>query len=305
MDTTAMTGTWGPHEDWDVLMGEMKAAGGPLSDPEQIEELFRYDGTIIDFIRGSDGTVWLRFVHDEGDGPKEGQASDMLIATHHLLLDDMETARATLNDGWLPTVETYRLARTIVAERLRYVLEDRQSRECRGERRVVTFEQAMEDDPIYRQIRPDGTLVFGPFTDPDAPFAGDDRHLYRYPVPMDRVVAHFDGPRNWIGRFEDGPAEIHLIVCVDDEEKTFAQHRLSFRSDQEAAMLDTLAAGQAPTMDTYRLADRIVRERIVHVEAGWTITVQKVTTDDPDFEKPSFESVVEHDTKWPDFARRA
>lgn len=305
MSHSIIEGSWGPNNDSQALYAEVDQAGGDLSNLGQIEELFRYDGTLIDLMNGSNGTKWLRYIYDEGKRPDPGIRNFMSTATHYLLLPDIEAARSTLHDDNLPTVETYRLATAIIRESSSYILDNRVSSEHTLKREIISFEQAMDDSAIYPQLRPGKAMLFGPFEDAFAPFAGDDRHLYRYPVPSDRVLATFDCDRNWIGRFDDGPDEFHLIVCVKDDESGYIQHRLTFHNKLERAVLDTLAAAQAPTMDTYRLAHEITQETILETKDGPTITVIPISIDDPEFIRPSYENVAAHDAEWPQYARRA
>jgi len=296
---------WGPHAEWDDLMADMRTGDDPLARTEQIEELMRYDGVMIDLRRSHDGSVWLSYTYDDGDRPREGVAVDMLYATHALRVGDVEAMRATLNEGYLPTEESYRMAETIVAERLTYVLEDGRSRDCRGSRRTITVDEAFADGAIYRQIRPDGRMTFGPFADGRAPLQGEDIDLYRYPVPEDRLLYSFDGPRIWTGTFEGRREEFHLVCSQGEESDHEEQHRLTFPSTMEEEVMATLAWKRVPTMDTYRLATAIHLERLEHRTEGTVLIVKRIGIDDPDFDRPTYENVAAHDAEWPDYAKDA
>lgn len=296
---------WGPFDDWDELMAAMAAGDDSLARTELIEELMRYDGVMIHLRRSHDGSTWLSYTYDDGDRPKEGEATAITYATHSLLVEDVDAMMATLNQGHLPTEESYRLAKTIIGEKLHYVLENKVSRDCRGSRGAISFEQAMQDDAIYRQIRPDGTLTFGPVESAYEALTGDDASLYRYPVPEDQMLYFFDGPRIWIGAFPKREHEFHLVSALGEDAGWLEQHRLTFAADDRTKVMATLAWNRIPTMDTYRLAKDIHKERLEFDGAGDRLIVKRVSIDDSDFERPTYENIASHDAEWPDYATKA
>ena len=304
MNDEATTGTWGPTDDWDALMAMMTSAGGPLADMTQIEELSRYDGIIIELSSAKDGSTWLHYAYDDGDRPVKGAATEIAYASHFLRIRSLDELRGTLNEGWMPTEESYRMADLIVSEKLRYVMTDGVASDCTGERRVVSADEALAQGSIYRQIRPDGSLTFGPFEDGIEELSGEDRLMYRYPVPQQTVLYDFDGPRTWIGTFDDRPDETHLVCCISDETGVWRQHRLTFPTADRDAVLETLAWERAPTMDTYRLAKAIHLETILSEGTSERLVVRAIGHDDPDFVRPTFDTVADHDRAWPDYARR-
>lgn len=299
------TTEWGPFDDWDDLMTAMAAGEDPLARTELIDELMRYDGVMIQLRRSYDGTTWLSYTYDDGDRPKPGEATDIMYATHALLVEDLDAMKATLNDGYLPTEESYRLATRIIGEKLHYVLKNGVSSHCRGSRGTITFDQAMQDGAIYRQIRPDGTMTFGPLKDAYAPLTGEDAQLYRYPVPEDQTLYSFDGPRIWIGTFEGREHEFHLVSSQGEDTDSQEQHRLTFSATRRDEVMATLAWNRIPTMDTYRLATDVHMERLKFDQGVTVLSVKRISIDDPDFERPSYENVAAHDAEWPEHATKA
>jgi hypothetical protein len=290
---------------YDDMWAAAAAAGDPLAGIEQIEELFRHDGTIIDVVKDQTGRIWLRNVVDEDD-PRGDARRRVVVTTHFLAFDSVEAAKATLHDGQVPTRETYESAVEIIEQTISYdtVVGGRSSGHEYVSRKVWR-EKIVEDHLPYVQLKPGRRMVFEPLADFLTLTRGESDGLYRYPVPEDEVVVFHDCVRSWIGRFPDETIQprIHLVACMKDDGPVWVQHRLSFDPEDEAAFRATLAAGQAPTLETYRLAKEIRRETIdaTDVNAG-ILTVEEIDTDSLGDEAPTYRDVAQHDEEWPAFA---
>jgi hypothetical protein len=295
-------------DDYDDLWTKAAEQDDPVSRIEQIEELFRYDMAIVDVVKGHDGRIWLRTLVDE-KGEATTERRRVSFVYHFLLFPDADAAKATLNDGFVPTIESYRKAEAVIVQTVSYdaggdLPSGAHDYACRPIER-----QDIEDELMpYAQLRPGRRMVFGPLEDSTKLSRAESDGLYAYPVPADDVLAVMDHDRNWIGRFDQstilGSGTIHLVACVVDEPGRYVQHRLDFDVKDEAAMRATLAARQAPTMDTYRLAKEIRRETIDHADpAGPMLIVDGIDADDLG-ETPTFESAAEHDEKWPQYAAK-
>lgn len=312
MKQSGAAGRWGPHDDHDEHLAAIAADGGPLAGLESVDTIFRYDGVLVDVLVAADGTHWLRYVFDDGPsrGEDGGLPTRLETRTHWLRTgNDPKPMRGTLHEDGVPTVETYAMAEAIVSEiETGRVWGEIGARENGGfvtERRDVTINQAMAEDPIYAQLRPGRAMSFGPFEDAWEPLKGDDARFHDWPLPKDRVLASMDGDRIWTGRFPNRPGTIHLVVCIGETAEDWVQHRLTFAEKDERAMLDSLASARAPTMQTYRLATSIVKETVTEVTGGQLLKVVPVDIDDPKFDRPTFENVASHDRRWPAFARKA
>jgi hypothetical protein len=309
---TGAAGRWGPHDDHGEHLGAIAADGGPLAKFEHLLEIFRYDGVLVDVIVTPEGVHWLRYIYDDGPPPSgQGGLPDRLEnRTHYLRIGtDAKPMIATMHDGGVPTRESYVMAEAIVSEietgRVWGELGARENGGFVTERRDVSIDEALAEDPIYLQMRPGSSMSFGPFDDAWEPLKGDDARFHDWPLPRDRILTSMDGDRIWVGRFPNRPGEIHLVNCIGETQEDWIQHRLSFAEKDERAMLDSLAAGMAPTMQTYRLANRILKETVSEVTGGQLLLVDEVQVDSPDFDRPTYENVASHDRRWPSFARRA
>lgn len=310
--TTGAAGHWGPHDDHKEHLAAIATSGGPLADLEQMVEVFRYDGVLVDVLVTPEGVHWLRYIYDDGPSasPTGGLPERLESRTHYLRFgSEPESVLATMHDGGVPTLETYRRADAIVSEiETGRVWGEIGARENGGfvtVRRDVSLNQALEEDSIYHQLRPGRSKSFGPFEDAWEPLKGDDARFHDWPLPKDRILTSMDGDRIWLGRFPNRPGEVHLVNCIGESGEEWIQHRLTFDTKDERAVLDSLAAGMAPTMQTYRLAKSVLKETVSEVTGGQLLTVDEVDVNAPGFDRPTFENVAAHDRRWPSFARRA
>jgi hypothetical protein len=290
---------------YDEMWAAAAAAGDPLAGIEQIEELFRYDGCIIDIVKDQTGQIWLRNVVDEDDAGGDG-LRHIVVTTHFLAFDSIEALKATMHNVEIPTREGYENAVEIVEQVISYdtIVSGRSSNHEYASRKVWR-EKIVEDHLPYVQLKPGRRMVFEPLADFMTMTREESDGLYRYPVPEDEVVVFHDCVRSWIGRFPDESFEprIHMVACMKDDGPVWVQHRLSFAPADEAAFRTTLAAGQAPTMDTYRLAKEIHRETIDSTDVNAAIlTVDRIDADSLGDESPTYRDVAQHDEEWPAFA---
>lgn len=292
-------------DTYDGMWDAAAAAGDPLASIEQVEEIFRHDGFIVDIVKDGAESVWLRNTVRNDDPGGEG-ARRVEITTHFLAFPDAETLKATLHDDMAPTIESYETASHIVEQVISYETRNGgPSTEHRYRTEEKVLDRIDEAHLPYRQLRPGRRMTFGPLQDFLSMTAKESAGLYRYPVPQDEIVVHHDCVRAWIGRFPEagGRPLIHLVTCVRDDPGIWMQDRLGFAPEAEAAMRATLAAGQAPTMDTYRMAVEIHRETIdTSSPSRPTLTVEKMRPDDLGAYRPSYDDVAQHDREWPAFA---
>lgn len=295
----------GPFSSYDEMWDQSALAGCPFRDVTQKEELFRYDATIVDIVETPDGSSWLRHVADEGhlDPKSETREGPYRNLTHYLLFEDRDAIMRTIHEDFVPTMESYRQASEIVRIEILYDRRADGNHDFRMNQKQTAIADISPGELPDQALLPGKAMRFGPMDDPYAAAPEAFRGLYRYPVPQDRILAEFDGPRNWIGRFTDGPNEVHLVVCVRDDASAYVQHRITF--EDEAALKAGLAAAAAPTMDTYRQAKSITRETIVSDADGPYVRVDPITVFELGDERPSFDSVAEHDAKWPEYAAEA
>jgi len=290
---------------YDEMWAAAAAAGDPLAGIEQVEELFRYDGCIIDVVKDRTGQIWLRNVVDEDD-PRGDALRRIVVTTHFLAFDTIEALKATMHALEIPTRESYENAVEIVEQVISYdtIVGGRSSNHEYVSRKVWR-EKIVEDHLPYVQLKPGKRMVFEPLGDFMTLTREESDGLYRYPVPEDEVLVFHDCVRSWIGRFPDEAIErrIHLVACMRDDGPVWVQHRLSFAPEDEAAFRATLAAGQAPTMETYRLAKEIRRETIdTKVVDGAILTVETIDPNSLGDEAPTYRDVAQHDQEWPQFA---
>lgn len=293
-------------DTYPALLDAAKRAGDSFGDVEQIESLIYYDGTLVDIVKDAADGIWLRIVVDE-DNPRSDALRRVVVTTNLLAFEDVESAKATLHDGEAPTITSYEKASEIVEQVTSYdaIIGGTSSRH-RYQSRAVKLEDVPEDHLPFRQMMPGRTMRFGPLADFLQLGKEESSGLYRYPVPEDEIVVFHDCVRNWIGRFQGDEISprIHFVACISDDEGRWVQHRLSFALEDETAFRATLAAGQAPTMATYRLAKEIRRETITGGTDDGMLTVDDLDPDSLVDEAPTYQDVAEHDREWPDFAAK-
>lgn len=292
---------------YDEMWDAAKAAGDPLATVEQVEELFRYDGIMVDVVRDGTGQVWLRIVADEDD-PGGHETRHIVVTNHFLAFDSVDAAKATVHGEGLQTIEGYVLADSIVEQVISYdtvVGGSSSGHEYRSRR--IWLDRIPEDHLPFRQLLPGRRMRFGPLADPLELTDEESSGLYRYPVPQDEVVVFHDCVRSWIGTFPDQKFQqlIHMVACMRDDDGIWVQHRLGFAVEDEAEFRATLAAGQAPTMATYLMAKEIRRETIDTRDPGnETLTVEDIDADSLGDEAPTYRDAAHHDQEWPDFAAK-
>lgn len=298
----------GPFDDAEQLWDALRAQKHPLIDMTMIDELFRYDGTRIAIVASKDGQVYLEVVVDEGDRPNQKSPTGIHHITHYLPFQDEALIRLTLNSGFAPTEATYAAAGPVVRTVMAYIHDGDRNHSMSYWSETVGIGSISEEEMPFAHLRPGRLSVHGPFQDPFSDEGTKEMDIELMNGPNDEVIVFFDCARAWIVRRPGHFEPVTLVFCVADDPEGYVQHRLGF--DDEQAMRDTLAAAAAPTMDTYRLAKSIRREIIgPATPAGTWITVETFKVEDMadhdlDIERPTFDTVAEHDAKWPDFAKK-
>lgn len=289
----------GPFQKHDQFLRAYSSSQCPSIGSTQLDELFRYDGHQISIRRFAGDTIWLQIIAENSD--KESNKTGYV--THYLRFANEEALRATLHSD-LPTIGSYQAAQTIARSVLTYHLENRQSSDFRYLSTTVSLQDIPADELPYAALQPGSQLKFTGITDPDQRLEGDNGNLYHYPVPQDDILVDFDGPRNWVGRFQDKQdAPWYLIVCIRDDAGIYIQHRLSFEPDIN--FRSTLAAGYAPTLETYQLANKIKRETIAtQPDDTFDLIIDDLTIATLGDEAPTYANTAAHDAEWPQYAHK-
>lgn len=294
----------GPFDTNEALWDAVRAAKDPFIASIAVDELFRYDATTIDILKLDDGSIWLKTVVDEGSRQEMPDGTPTVMIVHYLPFQDEAALRATLHGGFIPTRASYAAAGPVVFSKFSYIKAETGTSDFRYTQQTVRADQISDDDLPGIELLPGTAMIYGPFTDVYGTEATRQIGAPLTPGDEDEVLAEHDGPRNWIVRRPKHIDSLQLVVCVGDGAEGYAQHRLSFAC-AEQEMRDTLAAGCAPTMDTYRLATSKRLETIGprDAEAPFVI-IEPIDIESSNFSRPSFESRAQHDAEWPDFAFR-
>jgi hypothetical protein len=292
---------------YDDMWAAAAAAGDPLAGIEQMEELFRYDGFIHDIVRDGSGQLWLRVTADEDD-PRGDALRRVVVTTHFLAFDSLLALKATLHDGEIATMDSYENASEIIEQVISYdTISGGRSSRHEYATRDVHPRKIVEDHLPFRQLKPGRRLVFGPLKDFLSLSPEEANGLYRYPVPQDETVVFHDCVRNWIGRFQEQTFHplVYMVACIRDDPGLWVQHRIGFEPEDEAAFRATLAAGQAPTLASYRMAKEIHRETIDTTDPKATmLIVDEIDADSLGDEAPTYQDAAHHDREWPAFAAK-
>lgn len=234
-----MTGkcdSFGPFAEYEAMHAAALAGGRTFSELLQVQELFRYDGYIIDIVKLPDGSIYLRNTIDEGDRTKGAPDDPRIAITHYLRFPSAEAILATIHDGMAPTFETYRTAEAIVREEVSW--------NNAGAPRNWTIrytDLAVDDLSIdempYRALKPGKVIQFDPF-DPHGRLP-HDQHLHRWPVAVDTVISgNDDQPTAWLG-YKDGfyPHHVIRVIAQSTDGKQELRHHLSFKDEEDMAAL--------------------------------------------------------------------
>ena len=279
-------GSWGPF-DTDA---EARAAvpEDELDNLESVDELFLYDAYRIAIARNGDA-FWL--VHTFEDGPDRMPPANGIgrhkYTTHHLRFDSEEAIRATLHDDMIPTAETYEAASEIHRTVFSYDHDGRSrtnsafTLECAPAQASI----GVDDDVIDERLKPGSRMVFANLATDQNP----EPRLYRDPIPVDESVYFYDCARAWFGSFPDKPERRHFVTCISDENGEYLEHRFDFPTVDQEAFRCTLAAGVAPTMASYRLAEEVWSQREITQPGDIrTVDVHKIDIYSDDWDKPKW-----------------
>lgn len=287
-----VTGEWGPFGNSDELEKAMPA--NHFADHELVDELFRYDAHAINLYRAG-GRYWLALRFEtEGKPLANENIKRVSYVTHYLSFNNEEDIRATLHDGFLPTLDTYEKAVEL------YRSEQAFDHDAAGRTSSnITFKMEesskpalLDDNPIDERQLPGSKMLFKNIS------LGEDANLeplYSYPVPVDETLYYYDEPRSWIGSFPKTPETEHLVICIADEKNEYLEHRLDFDSKDKATIRATLADGIAPTMASYRLAKAVWSQKLItHEDGTSSLEVDKINVLSDSWDKPKWDDADDY-----------
>jgi hypothetical protein len=273
--------TFGPAPTWDELDKDLAIDHRLWSMPFKDVRIF-CDGPIVavgQFANEPETSVYLRIeadcTHFKGAYPQA-----MERVAHYLEFSSRAELEATLHEETVPTVESYRKAKSIVREICKWtLLASGKAENCSIQIANVNISEIPEAEMPYAHLLP-GTAMQFEGADDEALSTACGTH-YRYPLPQDDVLSFHDIPRVWIGKTEFfGKPSYNLRWLIEDSIGREVSYRLSF--DSEEALRATLYQGCAATQETFRQAKSIAKE-VLSVEVGppaaWTLHVDHLTID--------------------------
>lgn len=282
------TRTFGPASNWSVIKKSL-AKEHRLWKLPLTETLIFYDCDLVSVGQFPDeDTVYLRIDADQIRPGERTFPRDMQNIVHYLAFPSRAAIDATLHEGTIPTLETYRAATSILREVSRWTLVDISNpRNFSVEISDVTLDDIHEDELPYAFLKPGDVMEFtGTTYDELSAACGSN---YVYPLPNLHTLVFYDCPRSWIGETRSlGNQSVHLHTMVDENKGWELCYRLTF--PDEATLRATLYQGYVATRETFRQATKIVREelKITTNPTRWTLRVETMPLDRvPTNEMPS------------------
>lgn len=273
--------SFGPASSWAELDKDLAIDHRLWSMPFEDVRIF-CDSPIVavgQFTDEPESSVYLRIeadcTHFTGEYPQA-----MERVAHYLEFSSRADLEATLHEETVPTVESYRKAKSIVREICKWTLiANSKGENCSIEIATLDLNAIPQAEMPYPHILP-GTAMQFEGADDEALSAACGTH-YPYPLSQDDVLAFHDIPRIWIGKTEFfGKTFYNLRWLIDDSIGREVSYRLSFETEE--ALRATLYHGCAATRETFNEAKSIARE-VLTIVAGppaiWTLHVDHLTSE--------------------------